>query len=1105
MRRLTPALTTCALVLTTLGTAGLTATGLVGSASAADADLPPGLARTLDRLVGTSPEVHRHGTEPSRQSAAEARAMAQRAVVGQDDRGNGERFDEGPLVMPTSYPTQPELTVFPDNPDDASDAGALWSHDELAPQLTTWMGESDRISTQVVGQSVQGRDLYLVTLTAPETVEETAQQTAWRELIRTDPAAAAADSALQAGYKTPIWFSGNVHGNEWEGTDAIMDTIGSLVESTGEATDALLAGHRLYFSLSLNPDGRTLGQRPGTLGLDINRDMIPSTTPEGVSFARTAHAVQALYAADLHGYTGVLQVEPCGPPHGDSYEYDLFIPHGYAIARQIEDEVLEAAIPGNPVVDTLTGLISQLEQVTGTGRITIPYRDPPSGWDDSPPVFTAQYAAYYGAVSSTVELPLPRSGATQNPATAAVNTAVGVQVIDSIVDYVTTNSDDMLANQIEIFRRGAAGEPKVQLTEANIADVPGPDEWKPLWDVADDQNPVAYPRAYVIPVGEQQRSRGDAAEVVRHLLFHGIEVGTLDEETTVGATTYPAGSYVVDMHQPLRGLAHALLDVGSDISEKVPSMYDVSAWSYTFLWGGTVDEVGATGDPAIGATTPVSDVTPAADAPTTGELAFPLSGGDEVRATLDMLEAGAAVSLLADGTAVVGGADRAAATAAAATWDVELTRATPAQVAALAEESTRGLSDLDVGYVGTQDDTLALGSLDLDLVPLTGADIDADPTVLDDLEVLWVGSSLSLSTEGESALQAWVDAGHGIVGRGSAGLAAASDRGLVSASASTGTSSSNGIVALDNPDGLPAGSPLAMHEQTSGFVYPATWFTDLGEGTLAARTYAAGAPLLAGHWTGTGQASAAGQAETIQGEAASGARGLVFGTSLVFRNHPKGGLGDLGRALLWAAPEGERAVADLPTTTTLSQRGTTAAGGRVRFEVDVAVTDGGAEGPVPTGRVSIREQVDGEPGEEVAEGRLVDGALDTAIDAPGVGEHEYVATYTPTGAFQVSTSDVLSVSIDRTTSRTRAGYRRPGRGRLEVRTTVTGDGVVPVGRVKVIVDGETVRTFRVRAKDFGKRTVTVRPGRGEHVVRVRFVGNDELKPSRTKKRTLRIR
>ena len=48
---------------------------------------------------------------------------------------------------------------------------------------------------------------------------------------------------------------------------------------------------------------------------------------------------------------------------------------------------------------------------------------------------------------------------------------------------------------------------------------------------------------------------------------------------------YAAGSYVVDMHQPLRGMANVLLADGSDISNRVPDMYDISAWSLALLWG----------------------------------------------------------------------------------------------------------------------------------------------------------------------------------------------------------------------------------------------------------------------------------------------------------------------------------------------------------------------------------------------------------------------------------------------------------------------------------------------------------------------------------------
>ncbi|PZR51747.1 peptidase M14 [Xylanimonas oleitrophica] len=817
------------------------------------------------------------------------------------------------IEMPASYPHQPRLRVFPPNAADATERNGTISHADLAPRLQELMAASDRVSTQVVGQSTGGRDLYLVTVTAPERPAETAQQTRWRELIKTDPARAARDGALRAGYKTPIWISANIHGNEWEGTDAAVQLIEELATATDPATTGLLAGHRLYFSLSLNPDGRTDATRATALNLDANRDMITGTTPESRSFVATAQTLQPLYAADFHGYTSVLQVEPCGPPHGQNYEYDLFIPHGYAVARAVEEDVVAAQIPGNTYYDVSTGRV--VDRVTGpeTEHIKIPYRDTPSGWDDYPPVFTAQYAAFHGAVTSTVELPKGRTGTTTTPENAIINTAVAKQTMDSMVAYVAAHSDEMLANQIEMFRRGVAGGPKEQLTTANVAAVPGPDEWKPLWDVADDQDPVDLPRAYVIPVGAGQRSVSDAEVLVEHLQRHGVQMSTLTKDARVAGAAYPRGSYVVDMHQPLRGLANALLDLGTDISQKVPSMYDISAWSLAYTWGATVDKVGSTTDRWPFTATPL-DAAPSDGGLPPGAhgkgrqlwLTFDVAGVRDYRALNALLDAGAPVWLLDDGRAVVGPEGKAAAQAAADEHDIAFTTASKADERAVA--GTEPLSDLTIAYVGNQDDLLSLTELGFDdLVPVTAAGIQAGAgtgsTGLEGADVLWVGAALNLpaGSAGRAAVQRWVDAGGAIVGRGSSAFTVASTYGLVSGTAVTGTSAGNGIVDVDTP----AGSLLANHAQDSAFVYPATWFTNLGEGTKVEQTYAAD-PLLAGHWRpsssgANGPASAAGQASVVSGEAASGARAVVLGTSVVFRTHPKGGLSQAAQAIFWAA------------------------------------------------------------------------------------------------------------------------------------------------------------------------------------------------------------
>jgi hypothetical protein len=808
------------------------------------------------------------------------------------------------LHVPASYPHQPELRVFPPNAADATERNGTVSHADLAPRLTRLMERSDRVSTQVVGRSTEGRDLYLVTVTAPERRSETARQTAWREEIKERPGRAARDRALRAGYKAPIWVSANIHGDEWEGTDAALRVIERLAGADDDATRHLLGHHRIAFSLTLNPDGRTHATRSTSLGLDANRDMITLATPEARSYVRTAQAVQPLFTADFHGYTDVLQVEPAGPPHGENYEYDLFLPHGYAIARQVEDDVVAAEIDGNTYYDPDSGAAVG----ENTGFVKIPYRDTPSGWDDYPPVFTAQYASLHGAVTSTVELPLGPTGRTTTRADAAVNTEVAVTTMTSMIDYVHTNSDAMLADQIELFRRGVAGAPKVALTTENVDQVPGPDEWKRLWDAADDQGAVRLPRAYVLPVGSGQRSASDAEDLVDALLFHGIEVERLAAPARVGGTTYPAGSSVVDLHQPLRGLATSLLALGPDISAKVPVMYDISAWSPAYLWGATVDRVGTTTDGPIGRTTPVRGAGPRGSVPPGARYAaFDVAGVRDHRALNDLLGQGVAVRLTADGRAVVGPRGLRAARDVADRYRLGFT-AVPRTEYAAAERA----EDLTVAYAGNQDDRLSLLALGFDdLVPVSAAGIDAAAATgtaagLDDADVLWVGSSLDLppGSAGHAHVRSWLRDGGAIVGSGAGAFAAAEAYGLVSGSVTTGDPAGNGIIATGTP-----GEVLDDHAQDHGFVYPAVWFTDLGAGTATELTYGR---FLAGHWprsgvageparsTGPGQDAATGQAAAVSGKIGQ-ARAFVFGTSVFFRTHPRGGLSQAATAIHWAA------------------------------------------------------------------------------------------------------------------------------------------------------------------------------------------------------------
>ncbi|MEO9322537.1 M14 family metallopeptidase [Nocardioides sp. C4-1] len=1019
-----------------------------------------------------------------------------------------------PIVMPTSYPYQPTLKVYRDNVDDAAVTGELITHPQIAPRLMDLMSRSDRVSAQVVGQSTEGRDLYLVTITAPEDEAETAQQAAWKNEIKTDPVAAAADTALKAGYKTPIWISNNIHGNEWEGTDAAMQYIEYLATAPLLEVRSILENNRIYFSPSLNPDGRTNATRATALGLDPNRDMITNTTPETKSFIRQVQAIQPIYAADFHGYTSVLQMEPTGPPHGSNYEYDLYVPHNYALALKVERDVVAANIPGNTYYNTTTGTVS----TTNTGNIKIPYRDTPDGWDDFPPIFTAQYAAFYGAASATVELPLGRNlsvnGTSRiSPDRARINTTVALQTMKSTIGYLNQAGParEMLANQIEVFRRGVAGEVKKNLTVADVASVPGPTQWKPLWDVVDNQEPITLPRAYVIPVGADQRSSSDATDLVAKLLQHDIEVSRLTAPAVVGETTYAAGSYVVDMHQPLRGLANALLDLGEDISAKVPSMYDISAWSYSYTWGATVDKVGLTTDAAIGATTPVTSVdVPTAPASSTFTT-FDLAGVSDYQVLNTLLDADVKVSMLADGSAVVDQAGFDTAVAAASAAGVELEEASAADLDALDDASTKPLRDMSIAYVGTQDDRLSLTELGFGgLRQITAAGLNANPSLLDGIDVLWIGSTFNTadvppSTSNPSgtsfataraAVTAFTARGGDILGRTNAAFNAAVAAGLMSGTVTAGNGGGNGIVAVDTP----ADSVLAPYAQDSSFIYPAYSFVP-GTGVKTEQTYDAEDPFLAGHWRSTnatnGPEVAAGKASVVSSEnTTTDTKSLVFGTSVFFRTHPKGGMSQAARALFWAGPEGEPVVApeapEEPTATAV----VALTPARVAYPAVARVsvlTSAGGDASVP-GTVEL---VAGST--VLARGTSTNGAATLAVPGLRPGTTRVVARFTPSAAgYTGSTSAPVSIVVTKATPVLRTSVKTPAskpkakKGKVVVAVNLRVPGVPTTGRVTVTAGGVT-KTVTVKAGT--PKTVTLWVPKGSRKLTVRFAGTALVAPA----------
>ncbi|WP_238412362.1 M14 family zinc carboxypeptidase [Saccharothrix deserti] len=759
------------------------------------------------------------------------------------------RGDNRPDANP-GYPRRTELRVYPEDQADKSIKLGLAPYHSLAPRLNDLQRRSNRVSVEVVGQSQSGRDLYLVTLTAPESPAETRRQEAWRDRIENDPVGARRDVFLRSGYKAPVWINANIHGDEWEGTDGALRVIEDLAVTNDRSAVDFLRRNRVYVNLTANPDGRVAGTRANAAGFDLNRDFVTSSQPESRAMRDVVKRIQPLLMLDEHGYVSNTLIEPTTPPHGQNYDFDLYIKHGYAGGLHMEDAVQDLGHPE-------------------AAKPEIPFRDyEPGVWDGWAPIYTAQYSMYHGAVSYTIEIPMRvnRGDYTTQPVTelrrrSAINTDVVEATIRSALTYVKEHRVSMLDNQIEMFRRGLAGEAQRFLPDGLVPGF-GPE----------DRYTTEFPRAYVIPVGDGQRSGPAAARLVDHLVAHDVRVTRADRGFSLGGRAYPAGSYVVDMHQPKRALANVMLEAGRDISDKVPVMYDISGWSHRLLWGASVDIVRDGRVDVRGRDVQAASPTGSVQAAVGGDLALALADSKDAAAVNDLLGRGLELRRQDDGTVVVPASARSAAEEVSDRYGVRFTAAGPGGVP---------LRRPVVAGAVAADELKALRDMGFDVRPVSTATVNAGLD-LSGVDVLFVSSGLrydQLNASGKAAVDGFLARG-GVVTRGATGARFNADAGVLPVRAVAGREDANGVVSVVDESGAVGHS----------FVYAPHWFTDLGPGVSARQRYQ---DLVAGHWIARadgsgGQEQAAGQAAVVAGTSPRGARAVLFGTEPLFRDHPKG-------------------------------------------------------------------------------------------------------------------------------------------------------------------------------------------------------------------------
>lgn len=384
---------------------------------------------------------------------------------------------------------------------------------------------------QVIGQSNQGKDLYLVTLTDANGMQNLQKHKDFMKNAVKDPLTAMDYIKKNTDYKVPVFFNASIHGNETPGVDGVIELIEKLTSDQSAEVQSILKNCVVLINVVQNPDGRASGVRENAAGVDMNRDYITQSQPETQAIVKNvATTWYPTTMLDLHGFmtTDNILLEPCTIPHNPNYEYDLIakslLPHAKYMA-------------------------AAMKEATGWD-VDIPSEIWEDGWDDYPPIFTPQYFMYFGTISHTLE--------TKYADQDSIN--ADFAACYASLQYAAKNKSTLMMNQFEIFNRGVQGI-----------------------EVEDD---VDFPYAYIIPVNKaQQKDVYEAYEMVKHLLDNGIVVQQASGAFTAGGVTYPEGTFVVPMHQGLRGLANTMLWEGEDVTKLANQMYDISAYSFPLLNG----------------------------------------------------------------------------------------------------------------------------------------------------------------------------------------------------------------------------------------------------------------------------------------------------------------------------------------------------------------------------------------------------------------------------------------------------------------------------------------------------------------------------------------
>jgi hypothetical protein len=617
---------------------------------------------------------------------------------------------------------------------------------------------------------------------------------------------------------------------------------------------------------------------------------------------------------DQHGYVTPTLIESTTKPHNPSIDYDLWLKWNASRidANEAAMSVVNLGVT-RPILDwCANGGPPPASGICADGNPPGPPEA--EGWDDWGPFYTPMYSQLVGLNGSTVEMCNSTGTACGVPgSTTHQRGRLGAKLAQYTVSWSTLLFDlahrhDLLWDELETYRRGVTNAPRP-------ACCPAPYTTDHIWM-------REYPKGYVIPLGNGQRSDPEANRLVDWLLENGIQVEELKQGATYGGQTFDKGSYVVWMTQAHRGLADTALSIGTNISGLIQQLYaPPGAWSHGFLWGADTLVIPRDADfsPITNRVTKASHLLGGVEPGAADAYVLAVDSPTAVR-TLNALLAGGTTAELAmtsfagptgdtlPAGSVIFAADPATKVALARVGrenDVWFRRAYTDGLPT--REAIDRVPRIAVLTAAVNQDVWSLRNLGFVADPVSTATINSAATdPLANYDVIFNTGNYPAASNvvGRARLQAFFAAGGGYLGAGTGGAGFLTTGGLVTgltAASRTGNGRS-GIVQWNNLGGVNSPIVGSFPAQDTAIMDPPTWFTAVP----ATMSVDGRLPLvgffLAGLWAPDAQsASAPGSAVIAHGTSLAGAARLaVFAMNPLYRADPEREWTMLGSAAYWA-------------------------------------------------------------------------------------------------------------------------------------------------------------------------------------------------------------